>query len=95
MLCNRIEFSGHAVRRMFERRITEDAVVGAILKGDVIAEYPDDKPYPSFLVLGESGEHPLHVVLGVEPASKVGLVITVYVPEPNLWSDDFRTRRTP
>lgn len=95
MICSKIEFSGHAVRRMFERQISEDAVLSAIRNGKVIAEYPDDEPYPSILVLGEVVGRPLHVVIGIEPETKVGRVITAYVPEPDLWTDGFSRRRTP
>ena len=93
MDCDPVEFSGHAVRRMFERQIEKDAVIAVIRNGEIIADYPDDDPYPSFLILGVAAGRPLHVVLGIDPESKAARVITVYVPEPDLWSQDFRTRR--
>jgi hypothetical protein len=95
MDCSPIEFSGHAVRRMFDRRISKEAVITAIRKGKIIAEYPNDAPYPSYLVLGFENDTPLHVVLGVEPITGAARVITVYIPDPDLWENDFRTRRQP
>ena len=52
MDCEKISFSGHAVQRMFERGIGKEAVIGVIRTGEVIVSYPDDYPYPSFLMLG-------------------------------------------
>jgi hypothetical protein len=36
---------------MFERNISENEVLSVINKGKTIQDYPDDKPYPSKLVL--------------------------------------------
>jgi len=80
---------------MFERQITEDTVIDAVRHGEVIADYPEDEPYPSFVILGKAEDRPLHVVVGVDAESNRTRVITVYVPEPDLWSEDFRTRRIP
>jgi Domain of unknown function (DUF4258) len=93
MDCKRVVFSGHAIQRMFERTISRDDVLAVIAQGETIAEYPDDKPYPGRLLLGPLGSRPLHVVLASD--EKVGLCIVVTVYEPNLehWSGDFRTRK--
>lgn len=45
-------FRGHAIQRMFERAVTVDDVVLVLREGETIESYPDDKPYPSRLVLG-------------------------------------------
>jgi len=93
--CDPIEFSGHAVRRMFERQIEKGAVLAVIRHGEIIESYPDDEPYPSFLMLGAVDDRPLHVVLAADPESNKARVITVYAPEPELWGADFRTREMP
>jgi len=41
----------HAVRRIAERDISRAEVEQAIAQGETIESYPDDKPYPSRLVL--------------------------------------------
>ena len=33
--------------------------------GEVIEEYPDDTPFPSYLILGFVGDRPFHVVVAV------------------------------
>jgi len=94
MHCDSIIFSGHAIRRMFERSIDHSEVAEAILLGEVVAEYPDDEPLPSFLILGLGGTRPLHVVGAVEKDSKTCYIITAYDPDPALWDEDFKTRRS-
>ena len=37
----------------------------------------------------------LHVLVAVEAESQRCLVVTAYVPDPALWREDFKTRRTP
>jgi hypothetical protein len=80
---------------MFERSIGRDEVAVAVASGEVIAEYPDDTPFPSVLLLQIVGERPLHVVASEDPASGTCYIVTAYPPDPELWNPDFKTRRTP
>ena len=93
MKCRQVIFTGHAVRQMFEREIGPDDVRTVIAEGRAIAEYPDDRPYASRLLLGVVGGRPLHVVLAYDESTETGCVVTAYIPNPELWSDDFTTRR--
>lgn len=90
---NRILFSGHAVRQMFSRGILKADVLAVIESGTVILEYPDDTPYPSRLILGFVNNVPLHVVFAVDSKQHIGIVITAYIPDPRLWSENFKLRR--
>lgn len=94
MDCTSVRFSGHAIRRLFERTLNRSAILDIVQNGVVIADYSDDKPYPSCLLLGHDGNDPVHVVVGREAAEKRCVVITVYRPDPAKWSDDFKQRRT-
>jgi hypothetical protein len=78
---------------MFERGLSMDVVKLAILCGETIVEYPDDRPYPSALVLGFANGMPVHAVVAKAPGSSQCTVVTAYRPDPALWSDDFKTRR--
>jgi len=80
---------------MFERSIGEQEVKAVVVKGDVIASYPDDRPYPSELLLGFVGGRTLHVVASREPATGRCFVVTAYEPDPAVWNDDFKSRRRP
>ncbi len=88
----KVIFRVHALKRMFDRGIAEEEVIGALQGGDTIAAYPDDTPYPSRLVLGYSGKKPLHLVVADNEDDKERIVITVYEPDRNKWSEDLRTR---
>ena len=80
---------------MFEKRISKTAVLEVISRGVVIAEYPDDKPFPSSLILGFVEDRPIHVVSAIDLESQTCHIITVYRPDSILWSDDFKLRRKP
>lgn len=88
-------YSGHAVRQMFARSIATDDIRVVIDEGKVIASYPDDRPYPSELLLGFPAGRPLHVVLAYNEVARTAYVLTAYVPDPKLWSEDYKTRRIP
>lgn len=90
---DQIIFSGHAVRQMFHREITKNDIIGVVNKGQVIIDYPDDKPYLSCLMLGFVNNRPIHVVLAIDKENKTGIIITAYIPESKLWTEDFKSRR--
>lgn len=92
MKCTRLLFSRHAITRMFERDLATSDVRAVIETGEVIREYPDDKPFPSSLILGYKDAKPVHAVVAHDPADVTRYVITVYVPDPILWTPDFRLR---
>lgn len=88
-----IQFTVHAIQRMFERGISTDGVIEVLNNWNVISFYPDDKPYPSYLLFGLIKEKPIHVVVSIDSENKICYVITVYHPDPKFWQDDFRQRR--
>jgi hypothetical protein len=92
--CKEIIYSGHAVRRMFQRGLTPAEVRAAITYGEVIAAYIDDVPFPSYLMLHWIKDRPVHVVVAVDKESGLCLVVTAYIPDPSQWQPDFKTRRT-
>jgi len=83
----------HAIRRMFERDITEEAIKAILQGGLVIQEYIDDKPYPSYLVAGEHEKRPLHIVVSVNNDDQTTIVITAYVPDLDEWEPGYMARR--
>lgn len=89
----KIMFRVHAVQRMFERNVTVKKVREALETGEVIEDYSSEMPEPSRLLLGFQGKRPFHVVTSENPAVNELTVITVYLPDPNKWKKDFRSRR--
>lgn len=90
----KIIFRAHAIQRMFQRHIDEDDVRCILSRGETIEEYPDDTPYPSRLIMGWIEKRPLHIVVADNTDNGETIVVTVYEPEKDKWSIDFR-RRTP
>lgn len=63
---DRILYTGHARNEMQGEdfgEISEREVCDAVLRGQIIARYPDDRPNPSCLIYGRTSENrPLHIV---------------------------------
>ncbi|MCL4835884.1 MAG: DUF4258 domain-containing protein [Caldilineaceae bacterium] len=73
-------YSSHADLKRKARGLTIAQVRTALLRGEILEEYPDTGRGESCLVLGFAREQPVHIVCG-----KLGdqiVLITVYVPEP-------------
>ena len=81
-------YSAHVITQMFKRGISEQDIEYILNYGYIIREYPEDSPYPSYLILGVKEGRPLHVVYAVnENGDKI--VITTYQPDQAIWNDDF------
>ncbi len=88
-----IEWKKHALGRMLERGISRAEVREVLKSGEIIEDYPDDQPYPSSLILGKAADRPLHVVIAFREEYQKVFVITVYEPDPQIFADNFKTRR--
>jgi Domain of unknown function (DUF4258) len=87
-------FRIHAVQRMFERNISVKNVSQALRSGEVIEDYSAEMPEPSRLILGFQGKRPFHVVTSENPTANEITIITVYIPDPDKWNKDFKSRRS-
>jgi len=88
-----IDFRLHAIRRMFERNISIEDIHAVLESGEIIQDYPDDKPYPIRLLLGWRDNRPLHIVLAEDKQNDKIIIITAYEPDPNLWHPDFKNKK--
>ena len=93
MALSKLVFRAHAVRRMYERQISDADVRHVLESGETIENYPDDRPYPSRLILGWHGSRPIHVALADNLEENETIVITAYEPDPDKWTPDFKKRR--
>ncbi len=82
--------TNHARIRMFERNITTDIIQSIAINGEIIEEYPVDKPYPSVLILGFWNEEPFHMVIAL--CEDHVRIITIYQPDKEKWID-YRQRK--
>ena len=65
-----------------------------VLAGEIIQEYPEEKPYPEFLFLGYPGnaDDPCYVVVASNDET---VIVTVHNYDPAIYEADHRTRRKP
>ena len=82
----KVRITKHARDEAWNDGLMFDEVYGSVFCGEVILNYPDDRPYPSCLVFGKNfmGE-PIHSVWAYNPETFWAVLITVYRPDPDLW----------
>ena len=81
----------HARKRAGQRCISDQSLVDALARGEILEDYPEDPRGPSALVLAYTRDgRPIHAVCAFDPGGTL-LVITVYEPTPPKWADE-RTR---
>ena len=87
-----IAMTKHANNRLRERGISVEDVKNAILQGEIIRQYEDDKPFPSCLLLGKTkDEEYIHVVASID--ANTLYIITAYHPDKAEWEPDLKTKR--
>ncbi len=73
--------------------ITLDDLYYSVEYGEILSEYPEDRPYPSCLIYGrDPNGQPLHSVWAYNETTRSVVAVTVYRPDPDLWID-FRVRK--
>ncbi|MCI0439320.1 MAG: DUF4258 domain-containing protein [Chloroflexi bacterium] len=93
ILATQVRITRHALHEAQADGLRIDEIYFSVLRGEIIAEYLDDKPFPSCLIYGQTfdGEH-IHTVWGYNESSQHAILITVYRPDPGRWID-WRERR--
>jgi len=90
---NRIRITDHADEEAQTDYLSFDEIFFSVLQGEIIEDYPTDKPYPSCLIYGDSFTgQPIHSVWAYNPETGWAVLITVYRPDPARWIN-WRTRR--
>lgn len=79
---------------MFERSISKADVRQVLMSGEVIKEYPQDKPFPSQLILGWSGHRALHILIARDIKAQKLYIVTVYDPDVDQWEPDLRRKKS-
>ncbi len=82
---NEYVYSHHAEIERVADGLTFAQVEEALLKGEIFEDYPDTGRGESCLVVGFSGDIPIHVVCGWRGENIV--IITVYIPTPPKFLD--------
>jgi len=90
----RVHVSEHAYDEAVEDALSVVAVIDETGRGRVIEDYPTDPRGPTCLVLLAAGQdEPVHAVWGFDDGAARAILITVYRPDRERWSGDFRQRR--
>jgi len=89
---NKVEWRKHALERMLQRGISRERVKQALLRGEIIESYLDDRPFESALFFDDS-KGSIHVVASVDEKNMMAYVITAYEPDNENFLDDMKTRR--
>jgi hypothetical protein len=93
---DRVFYSRHARNEMLSEEfgpIADAEIAESLRRAEIIETYPDDTPYPSALIFGftDSGR-PLHTVCAFNSTDELCIVVTVYEPDPDFWTD-FKVRK--
>ena len=88
---DKIKWTLHALKRIRERKILSNTVIDAILQGEAIVHYRDDKPFPSYLIFNGDSTSPLHVVASAD--ADTVYIVTAYIPTLEEWENDYKTRK--
>jgi len=91
---DRIRITDHADEEARADRLSWDEIFFSVLQGEIIKEYPDDKPFPSCLIFGSTADgEPVHSVWAYNEENCWAVLITAYRPDPERWVN-WRQRRS-
>jgi len=89
----KIQWGQHVLERMVARRVSREDVIYVLSNGELIEDYPNDRPFPSCLLMAAPDQQPLHVVAAFDPHTTTVFVVTVYEPDLDHFEEDRQTRR--
>ena len=90
---NRIRITNHATDEAEDDDLLLDEILASVLIGELIEQYPNDRPYPSCLIYGvDTTGDAIHSVWAYNEDTEWAVLITVYRPDPARWIDG-RMRR--
>jgi hypothetical protein len=91
---DKIRITDHADDEAQADNLLFEEIFISVQRGEIIEQYPDDKPYPSCLVFGKNFKNePVHSVWAYNVETRASVLITVYRPDPKRWMEDWKTRR--
>ena len=95
MAYDQLIFGVHAIRRMFEHKITDTDVRDVLERGDIIEELTLDPHAIKRIHMALCDTRPIHVVVIDDAEVLRTEIVTVYEPDLDRWQPGFRRRRTP
>ena len=89
----RILWTYHVNMRLGKRFIARETIIAAAESYEIVEAYPEDKYFPSYLLLGRLNEEAFHALFGADVEGQNVRVVTAYYPSPEEWQEDLKTRR--
>lgn len=99
---NRIVYTDHGEEKRRIEGVSTADVRSVLENGLVLRRYPEDEPLGSYLVLDWIGGparlgtydrgRPIHVVAADDAERAVTWIITIYEPDPEEWTEEFKWR---
>ena len=86
------EISLHAHKERCYEGINIRDIEKAVLQGEIIEHYPEDKRGASCLILGYTNKKAIHIVCTLLPNQWMR-IITVYIPGKHKWVNPKQRRR--
>lgn len=81
--------------RMYQRNIRVNEVEEALLSGEIIEDYSESEPLPTYLILGYTkNKKALHIVVGIDTIDEMIWAITTYEPSFREWEEGLKKRRS-
>lgn len=91
---DRILITDHADEEIHNDNLSFDEVFASVINGEIIEDYPEDKPYPSCLIYGKNfSNEPIHSVWAFNMETHASVLITVYRPDPKRWIEWKRRKK--
>jgi hypothetical protein len=89
----RIRITDHADEEAQQDRLSYKEIFSSVVAGEIIEDYPEDKPYPSCLVYRCTfKDESVHSVWAYNKETKWAVLVTVYRPDPTRWINWQRRR---
>lgn len=91
---HRVRVTDHADEEAAAERLTLDEIGFSVHHGEIIEDYPSDKPYPSCLIFGTTPSGvAIHSVWAYNIENGWAVLITVYRPDRERWTDWRRRKK--
>lgn len=92
----KFRLSQHGDEEMREDGIFPTALLNSMESAILVEDYPEAWKGPTVLLLQEFEGQKFHAIWGISKASpEVASLVTAYIPDPNKWTPDFKTRLKP